>query len=32
MLNKDDYRLAHKYCSNNKPELEKDEILWLFLL
>lgn len=30
MLNKDDYRLAHKYCSNNKPELEKDKICGCF--
>ena len=30
ILNKDDYGLAHKYCGNNKPELEKDEICGCF--
>lgn len=26
ILNKHDHSLAHAYCSNNKPELEKDKI------
>ncbi|WP_082781211.1 hypothetical protein [Streptococcus sp. DD13] len=30
ILNKHDYSLAHAYCSNNKPELEKDEICGCF--
>lgn len=29
-MNKQDYRLAHAYSSNNKPELEKDKICGCF--
>ena len=30
ILNKHDHSLAHAYCSNNKPELEKDKICGCF--
>ena len=30
ILNKHDHSLAHVYCSNNKPELEKDMICGCF--